>query len=123
MIVVNWDNRVNKRILRNGTSWSEPESFIEDETRSGKKKRRLYKSLANRTFSVSMRFTLEEYEYFREWYEYVCKKGFYAFYFPKVDSDDKTVVSVYRFTSDGLPSYSNSSGKNIECSMKWEECE
>lgn len=118
---VYWDSHVNTRVLRSSGSWKEPQSFIEDETRSGKRKRRLYKSMANREFSISMRFTLEEYEIFRVWYEVECRKGFNSFYFPKIDGDDKTLYALYRFVNGGLPNYKNVTGKIIEVSMRWEE--
>lgn len=123
MTVVSWNENVNTRVLRSGTSWSEPAVFIEDETRSGKRKRRLLASCEKRQFSVSMRFSMTEYEYFIDWYNKTTLKGVYAFAFPKIDSLDKGVMGVYRFTSDGLPSYNNNSGILIDVSMKWEEVE
>lgn len=123
MTVVNWNENVNTRILRDGTSWNEPAVFIEDETRSGKQKRRLLASCKKRQFSVSMRFSITEYEYFINWYKYTTKNGVYAFRFPKIDSENKNISGIYRFTSDGLPSYNNSMGKLIDISMIWEEVE
>lgn len=123
MTIVEWNENVNQKVRRSGTSWNEPTSFIEDETRSGKMKRRLSKSYSKREFSVKMRFSLTEYRYFRGWFENTLKRGVYAFHFPKIDSDNPSEISVYRFTSEGVPSYENSAGKIIDVSMKWEEVE
>ena len=62
-----------------------------------------------------------EYDDFHSWYVNDLKYGLYAFNFPRIDSTDKTVTRVYRFTSDGAPQYSNRSGKIIQATMKWEE--
>ena len=121
MTIVNWNENVNKRILKNGTSWNEPVRFIEDETRSGKRKRRLLASCEKRQFSVAMRLNMTEYEYFIDWFKNTTKSGVYAFYFPLIDSENKNIVGIYRFKNDGLPSYSNSTGRLVDVSMVWEE--
>lgn len=116
-----WPSGVNQRILRDGTSWSSPAQFIEDETRSGKRKRRLYASQTKKTFSVKMRFTLSEYKIFDAWFEGNLKSGLYSFYFPQIDASGSTTTKIYRFTADGEPQYSNPSGNYIDATMKWEE--
>lgn len=121
MTIKNWVENVNDNILLSGTSWNNVVNFKEDETRSGKRKRRQYASQTKREFSVKMRFTLKEYELFNTWYTDVICYGLYAFYFHKVDSNSKSETKVYRFTSDGAPSFSNVSGIYVDCSMKWEE--
>lgn len=120
MTVVEWPEGVNKKILRNGTSWSGITGFKEDETRSGKRKRRLYASMENAPFSVSMRFRIEEYSLFKEWYRTKCRFGLYAFYFPRIDSVGGERY-IYRFAVDGAPSCSNPDGKFVAVGMKWEE--
>ena len=119
-MAIQWDSNVNKRILRDGTSWSNIVGFKSDETRSGKTKRRSYHSQEKRQFSIKMRFTVEEYMYFSNWYKNTIKQGLYAFEFPKIDSISETLV-VYRFTTDGSPQFTNPSGDIIDCTMKWEE--
>lgn len=116
-----WASGVNTRILRDGTSWSNPTQFIEDETRSGKRKRRLYATQSKKPFNVKMMFTESEYETFDNWFESTLKSGLFPFYFSQIDKSGNTVTKVYRFTKDGSPQYSNNSGKIITCTMKWEE--
>lgn len=120
-MAIQWDSNVNNKILRDGTSWNNITGFKEDETRSGKTKRRMYHSQAKRQFSIKMRFTLEEYAYFNNWYKNTLKQGLYAFDFPKIDSNNPSDIVVYRFTSDGAPQFNNPSGDLIDCSMNWEE--
>lgn len=116
-----WAEGVNTRVLRNGTSWQNICGFIEDETRSGKRKRRLYASQTKRQFSVKMNFNIEEYEIFNSWYENTLKYGLYPFAFPEIDGSADSGYRLYRFTSEGYPKYSNPSGNRIECIMQWEE--
>lgn len=115
-----WASGVNQNILRDGASWNTPANFIEDETRSGKRKRRLYATQSKRIWTITMHFTHTEYTTFDTWFKNDLKYGLYPFYFPAVD---KSVNSnkVYRFTPDGEPQYTNPSGKIVRCTMKWEE--
>lgn len=121
--VMKWADGVNKRVLRDGTSWQNNTQFIEDETRSGKRKRRMYATQTKRTFSVKMRLTEKEYHLFDDWFVNTLKHGFYAFAFPVIDNSNRDFMAgkIYRFTNDGAPQYSNISGKLIDVSMKWEE--
>lgn len=126
MITVNWATGVNMKVLRNGTNWQSQLGFVEDKTMSGKKKRRPANVQARRPFSVTFRFTLTEYNNFETWYNNTCRKGLYAFNFPKIDAIHPATLSqsdyaVYRFAEGGAPSYDNPSGDYIDCSMKWEE--
>ena len=118
--MVSWASGVNKTILRSGSSWNEVEGFIEDESLSGKTKRRIAHSMGKRVFSVTMRFTPTEYNTFTQWYNDVCKRGVFSFAFPKIDKTSQGDAE-YRFAKGGQPSYSNLSGNMIECSMTWEE--
>ena len=116
----NWASGVNQRILRDGAGWNSPANFIEDETRSGKRKRRLYATQIKKTYSVKMYFTHTEYVTFDSWFNNDLQQGLYPFYFPAID---KSISGnkIYRFTADGAPQYSNPSGKIVACVMKWEE--
>lgn len=120
-MAVNWDSNVNTRVMRNGTDWSEPETIIEDKTRSGKPKRRLAFSSERRKFNVAFKFNTDEYSAFRTWFVDYLRKGMNSFNFPKVDSLDKTVMQEYLIAKGGFPKYSNESGKIIRCTMIWEE--
>ena len=68
-----------------------------------------------------MHFTTAEYSYFRDWYLNDLRYGLYAFYFPRIDTEDKSVLRTYRFTAEGAPKYSNAGGNIISVSMEWEE--
>lgn len=118
MTIVNWASGVPTKILRNGTGWDNALGFVEDETLSGKKKRRASHTSTRRPFNVAMRFTLAQYDLFQNWWDGTCRKGLYAFYFPKVDSTSGT-QSVYQFKS--APKFDNPSGDYISCTMTWEE--
>ena len=120
-MAVNWDSNVNTRVLRIGTDWNEPETIIEDKTRSGKPKRRLAYSSEPRKFNVAFKFTTSEYDSFRTWFRDYLRKGMNSFNFPKVDSVDKTTMQEYQIAKGGFPKYSNESGKIIKCTMVWEE--
>ena len=121
MTDIEWADGVNKKVLRDGNDWGEPETIIEDKTRSGKQKRRLYASCSKREFKVAFNFNMTEYTNFRNWFETTLKKGMYSFNFPQIDSLDKTVTKEYRIKVGGFPRYNNTSGKNIKCTMTWEE--
>lgn len=116
----NWASGVNPRILRDGSDWGSPTNFIEDETRSGKRKRRLYATQVKKTYSIKMHFTHTEYVTFDSWFNSDLQQGLYPFYFPAID---KSISGnkIYRFTVDGSPKYSNPSGNYVSCTMKWEE--
>lgn len=115
-----WNVKVNTKVRRDGTSWSNVQGFITDKTRSGKPKRRYANSMGKRPFNVSFIFTLEEYEIFENWYNNIILKGAKSFLFPKIDAVNG-VYTEYQIADGGAPSYSNSSGKLIRCTMKWEE--
>ena len=56
MANIQWAEGVNKRILRDGANWDSPANFIEDTTRSGKRKRRLYATQQKKVYSIKMNF-------------------------------------------------------------------
>lgn len=119
--MIQWKEGVNKTVLRNGTSWNDVTGFISDTTRSGKRKRRLSPSIEKRVFSVRMRFSITEYNLFRDWYENETLRGLVSFEFPKIDSIDQNEMSEYQFTEKGYPKYVNNGGHTIDCTMEWEE--
>lgn len=118
-MIVDWASGVNTKILRSGTSWAEVPKYIEDVSRSGKVKRRMYHSQEKKPFAVTMRFTIEEYEDFTEWYNITDMAGLYDFNFPQIDEEGHVTSKVYRFAT--APQYSNPNGDMIECSMGWYE--
>lgn len=117
---VAWDSNVNTKILRSGTNWGEVQGFIENESLSGKTVRRFAHSMGKRQFSVTMRFSKVEYEYFRTWYKTTCFSGALSFFFPEIDTGSGTLKE-YRFANGGQPKYNNPNGIIIECQMEWEE--
>lgn len=121
MTPINWNSNVNTKIRRSGSSWSETSGFITDRTRSGKPKRRGSHQYSPRPFTVKMIFSETEYQYFTEWFNVTDKKGLLPFYFPQIDKSGVVTNKVYQFVEGGEPTYNNSSGDNIECTMKWEE--
>ena len=118
--MIEWADGVNTKILRNGTSWNDVVGFKEYKTLSGKPKRRIANSFAKRPFTVKMRFSVDEYKLFEEWWNDKCLRGINSFAFPMVDNDVVTYRE-YQFASNGAPKYSNNKGKFIDCAMVWEE--
>lgn len=112
---------MNTRVLRSGSDWEEPETVIEDATRSGKQKRRLAYSSGKRVFNVAFNFTAAEYEAFRNWFTVSLRRGIHTFMFPQIDSPDKSRMREYRIKVGGFPKYQNTTGKSIRCTMTWEE--
>lgn len=122
--MISWDTtNVNTKVRRNGFSWGETEGFIEDKTRSGKTKRRISSSNEKRPFDVKFIFNITEYNNFTYWYNVTCRKGFETFMFPKLDAIGGNQIGYYRIAKGGAPKYTNTSGDNITCTMKWEEVE
>lgn len=115
-----WASGVPQKVLRDNAGWDSPANFIEDATRSGKRKRRLYATQQKRVYQIKMNFKHSEYLIFDNWFQNELKWGLYPFYFPCIDKSSNT-TKVYRFTKDGAPKYTNPSGKIVGCSMVWEE--
>lgn len=120
-MVCNWDERINKRVLRNGSSWEDNVGFIEDKTMSGKPRRRLAHCMEREKYAVSFRFNHYEYKLFRQWYKNTLLFGMYPFYFPEIDVIGGGQNAIYQITSDGAPKYDNPSGDLIEVQMTWEK--
>jgi len=108
-------------VLKDGTNWSEVTGFIDEDTRSGKSRRRFNHYMGCRKFTISMRFTPSEYTLFTNWYNDTLLRGFFSFYFPMVDSVGRTSNKIYRFVN--APSYTNTKYNYVDCNMTWEQVE
>jgi len=106
-------------VLRS-TSWNIPNGIIADQTRSGKYTMRLAHIKKPKVFNITMHMTLPQYRVFEVWFETVCRKGLYPFWFPKVN-DNTGVMKQYQFSHDADISPTNTSGDNMELSMVWME--
>jgi hypothetical protein len=76
--------------------------------------------MEKKPFDVKFRFSFDEYELFNDWYENTLFFGTLPFFFKKINSVSKPWQK-YQIADGGAPSFSNPSGKLIECTMKWEE--
>lgn len=124
---VNWSQYVNTKVLRQ-SQWEDVVGTIADETRAGTRKVRAGNTFAPKTYSVQMRFNLDEYNIFKTWFELTTRKGAIPFYFPdletshakyKFDVNDNN--ELYRFVPSSSLSYQNSGGNLIDVSMEWEK--
>jgi len=106
-------------VLRSST-WDTAPGIIADQTRSGKYKVRINHVKQPDSFSVVMHMTLPAYRAFMYWWKNVCRKGFYTFAYPKID-DNTGVMVEYQFAPDTNPAIQNTSGDNLEVSMRWME--
>lgn len=120
MIVKNYPEIINNRVLKNGTSWNFRKGFISDKTKSGKVKRRIANSMERQVYTLSINFPYEEYIIFNKWYEEELKNGVYPFYFDDIEKIESE-KQVYQFTDDGCPQISNRYGNILSISMKWEK--
>ena len=107
------------RVLRS-SSWETAPVFISDQTRSGKLKVRATHVKIPDGFSIIMHMTLPEYRVFRAWWKNTCRKGVYTFAYPRVDDNTGELVE-YQFEPDASPSVLNTSGDNLEVTMRWLE--
>lgn len=76
--------------------------------------------MAKQSFTVKFLFSLEEYQYFSNWYKTTILYGSKSFLFPQIDVMNGDMVE-YQIAEGGSPVYSNPSGDKIECTMKWEK--
>lgn len=123
---VKWHWGVNTKVMRE-SSWTDSVGTIADDTRAGTKKVRMANTYAPKQYSISMRFTLEEYAIFKNWFEITTRRGAIPFEFPDIETshptfkfseDDNNVL--YRFTPSSQISYRNSAGLFVDVSMEWE---
>jgi hypothetical protein len=119
--MIAWPTINGKRIGRvlRSSSWDTTPGFICDQTRSGKYKTRANHISAPDEFDITMHMTLPEYRVFNVWWKTVCRKGVYTFGYPKINDNTEVIVE-YQF-SDTKPNISNTSGDNLEITMRWME--
>lgn len=113
--MIGWPIGVNQTIL-DDTNGSLGNGIISDTMRSGKKKTRLLSTTSPEVFSVSMKFTREEFEIFRAWYKINLRMGALSFSFPKIagtgDAEYKILPS---------PAWSQLTPRLVKVTMTWEE--
>lgn len=117
--MIPWPEGVNKFVLRE-SSWSLPSGYIEDETKSGKKKRRASATMAPTTYKCTLHMTYTEYVWFKQWYMVACRKGTMSFALPAIDSKDESVEREYRFAGKGI-NVSNPGGDVVKLTFDLEE--
>lgn len=117
--MINWAEGVNQNILRE-SSWELPARFIEEETRSGKPKRRHALTLSPVKIKCVLHMTMYEYELFEKWYEYDCRGGSEIFILPKINGLNKDDLRKYRFSKEPI-SVSNIGGDTVELNFTLEE--
>ena len=117
--MIPWPEGVNKHVLRDST-WHLPSGFVEDETRSGKKKRRAASTQTPETYKCILHMTKEEYEWFKVWYNIACRRGTLSFPLPMIDGGPNAPEVEYRFSKDGVTG-SNPGGGVVKLSFTLEE--
>lgn len=117
--MIPWPEGVNKHVLREST-WNLPSGFVEDETRSGKKKRRYASTQTPETYKCVLHMDKEEYEWFYLWYNVACRRGTLSFPLPRIDGGPNAPEVEYRFSKDGV-SVSNPGGGVVKLSFTLEE--
>lgn len=106
-------------VLRTST-WDTAPGIIADQTRSGKLKVRINHINMPDEFNIVMHMTLPEYRVFKNWWENICRKGFYTFAYPKIN-DNTGIMVEYQFSPDSRITIQNTSGNNLEIDMHWME--
>lgn len=117
--MIPWPEGVNKYVLRE-SSWELPTGFLEDKTRSGKKKRRAMHSQSSKAFKCVLHMTKQEYEWFEQWYEVACRRGVMSFPLPKIDGGPDAEEREYQFAGEYI-SVSNPGGDTVKLSFSLEE--
>jgi hypothetical protein len=122
LTTVLWPEYDGKRIgtVLRQSNWTTPLGIITDQTRAGKFLTRLAHIKKPKTFNIVMHMTLPEKRVFENWFDNVCRKGFFPFRFPRVD-DNTGVIKTYQFAENTEPTYVNTSGDNLEVTMVWLE--
>lgn len=116
--MIPWPDGVNKYVLREST-WELPVGYIEDKTRSGKKKRRAAFSQEPEVFKCVMHMTRQEYIWFKDWYNLACRRGVMSFPLPRIDGGVDAPEVEYQFS--GNISVSNPGGDVVKLSFTLEE--
>lgn len=117
--MIQWAEGVNQNILRD-SNWELPARFIEDETRSGKPKRRAALTLSPIKIKCVLHMTMYEYEIFEKWYEVDCRGGAESFVLPKINGFNKNDLREYRFSKESI-SVGNVGGDTVELNFTVEE--
>lgn len=117
--MIAWPEGVNKYVLREST-WELPTGFIEDKTRSGKKKRRAHASQSPTAFKCVLHMTKQEYVWFKQWYEVACRRGVMSFPLPEIDGGIDAPEREYQFAGENI-SVSNLGGDVVKLSFSLEE--
>lgn len=117
--MIAWPQGVNKYVLREST-WELPEGFLEDETRSGKKKRRYAHSQKPEVYKCVLHMTKDEYYIFKYWYNNNCRRGTLSFALPQIDGGVDAQEVEYQFSKESIK-VSNPGGDVIKLSFSLEE--
>lgn len=117
--MIPWPEGVNKFVLRD-SDWKLPEGFIEDETRSGKKKRRCAHTQKPETFKCVLHMTKEEYVLFKDWYNIACRRGTLSFPLPMIDGGKDAPEVEYQFAKGDITA-SNPGGGVVKLTFTLEE--
>lgn len=117
--MIPWPEGVNKFVLRD-SDWDLPEGFIEDETRSGKKKRRNSHTQKPETFKCVLHMSKEEYVWFKKWYNTACRRGTLSFPLPMIDGGKGAQEVEYQFAKGGIK-VSNPGGGVVKLTFTLEE--
>ena len=117
--MIPWPEGVNKFVLREST-WELPNGYIEDTTKSGKKKRRAAHSQKPETYKCVLHMTQQEYIWFKDWYNIACRRGVMSFPLPMIDGGLDAPEVEYQFSGDNI-SVSNAGGDVVKLSFSLEE--
>lgn len=117
--MIAWPEGVNKYVLREST-WELPEGFLQDETRSGKRKRRYAHSQKPEVYKCVLHMSKEEYYRFKDWYNIACRRGTMSFPLPRIDGGKDANEVEYQFTKESIK-VSNPGGDVIKLSFSLEE--
>lgn len=113
--MIGWPVGVNQVIL-DSTTGSLGAGVISDSMRSGKTKTRLESTSAPERFSVSMKFTLEEWDTFKAWYKINLRMGALSFQFPRIAGSGNGEYKILP-----TPSWAQLTPSLVKVSMQWEE--
>ena len=117
--MIAWPEGVNKYVLRE-SNWELPNGYIEDTTKSGKKKRRAAHSQKPEVYKCVLHMTKTEYGYFKDWYNIACRRGVMSFLIPRIDGGEDAPDVEYQFAGENI-SVSNVGGDVVKLSFSLEE--
>lgn len=117
--MIAWPTGVNKYVLRE-TTWELPSGYIEDTTKSGKKKRRFASTQTPTSYKCVLHMTKKEYDIFKSWYNGNCRRGAISFALPAIDGGENAPEVEYQFTGKSIQ-ISNVGGDVIKVSFTLQE--